>query len=55
MRNAYKASVGKSETRPPATTVLGWEDNIKIDLRKYDCRLWIGFMWLRIGTNGELL
>jgi hypothetical protein len=29
-----------------------WEDNIKMDLRKWVVRVWIGSMWLRIGTGG---
>jgi hypothetical protein len=31
-----------------------WEDNIKKD-HKYGFRVWIGFMWLRIGTSGRLV
>jgi hypothetical protein len=32
-------------------------DNIKMDLREigWDGVLWIGLIWLRIGTSGELL
>jgi hypothetical protein len=33
----------------------GWEDNIKMDLRKILLEVWIGFIWLRIGTGGGLL
>jgi hypothetical protein len=32
-----------------------WEDNIKIDLRKIGFGVWIGFIWLRMGTGGELV
>jgi hypothetical protein len=32
-----------------------WEDNIRMDLRKIWGRVWIGFIWLRIGTSGGLL
>jgi hypothetical protein len=32
-----------------------WVDNIKIDLREIACMVWIGLMWLRIGTGGGLL
>jgi hypothetical protein len=47
--------VGKPEGRRP----LGrprhrWEDNIKMDLREMDLGMWTGFIWLRIGTGGEL-
>jgi hypothetical protein len=36
---------------------LGWEDNIKIDLRERERgdMDWTGLIWLRIGTSGELL
>jgi hypothetical protein len=44
--------VGKPEGRRP----LGrprrrWVDSIKMDLR-YDRMVWIGLIWLRIGTSG---
>ena len=29
-----------------------WEDNIKMDFRKWDVRAWAGSIWLRIGTGG---
>jgi hypothetical protein len=28
------------------------EDYIKMFLKTYDMRVWIGFIWLRIGCNG---
>jgi hypothetical protein len=28
---------------------------LKWILKKYDGRVWIGLIWLRIGTNGGLL
>jgi hypothetical protein len=31
-----------------------WVNNIKMDLRCY-WMVWIGLMWLRIGTSGGLL
>jgi hypothetical protein len=31
-----------------------WVDNIKMDLRD-DGIVWIGLIWLRIGTSGGLL
>jgi hypothetical protein len=54
-RNAYRILVGKPEGKSP----LGrprrrWVDNIKMDLRQ-DGMLWIGLIWLRIGTSGGLL
>jgi hypothetical protein len=32
-----------------------WEDNIRMDLREIDGNIWVGFVLLRIGTNGRLL
>jgi hypothetical protein len=48
--------VGKPEGRRP----LGrprrrLEDNIKMDLREWGLGMWIIFIWLRMGTGGELL
>jgi hypothetical protein len=31
-----------------------WEDNIQVDVKKYDWREWIGFPWLRIGTSDNM-
>jgi hypothetical protein len=50
-RGAYRILVGRPEGRRP----LGrprrrTEDNIKMDLQKWD-----GLIWLRIGTTGGLL
>jgi hypothetical protein len=54
-RNAYRILVGKPEgKRPLGRPRRRWVDNIKMDLREigWDCVDWI---WLRIGTSGELL
>jgi len=32
-----------------------WEDNIKMDLQKWDVGVWTGSVWLRIGTGDGLL
>jgi hypothetical protein len=53
---ANNICIGKPEGRRP----LGrprrrWEDNIKMDLREIGLGMWIGFIWLRIGTGGGLL
>ena len=34
---------------------LSWEDNIKIDPRKWYMGVWTGSMWLGIGTGGRHL
>jgi hypothetical protein len=52
-RNAYRILMGE----PEGKRLLGrlrrrWVDNIKMDLRDYDGMIWIGLMWLRIGTSG---
>jgi hypothetical protein len=56
-RNAYRILVGK----PEGKRLLGrprrrWVDNIKMDLREigWDGMVWIGLIWLRIGTSGGL-
>jgi hypothetical protein len=47
--------VGKPEgKRPLGRRRRRWVDNIKMDLR-VDGLVWIGLIWLRIGTSGELL
>jgi hypothetical protein len=56
MRNAYKILVGKPEgKRPLGRSRHRWADNIKIDLREIGFRMWIGFIWIRIGTDDVLL
>jgi hypothetical protein len=59
MENAYKILVGTPKRkRPLKRPERRWEDNIEIDrplLMKWDLRIWTGFIWLRIGTNGCLL
>jgi hypothetical protein len=32
-----------------------WEDGIRMGLREIGWGVWIGFDWLRIGTDGGLL
>jgi hypothetical protein len=32
-----------------------WVDNIRMDLGEVGWGMWTGFIWLRIGTGGELL
>jgi hypothetical protein len=55
-RNAYGILVGKPEgKRPLGRPRHRWVDNIKIDIEKVDGMVWIGFIWLRIGTSGRLL
>jgi hypothetical protein len=53
MRNTYKILVGKPEGyRPPEIPRRRYEDNIKMILEKRGLRMWIRFIWLRIGTVG---
>jgi hypothetical protein len=48
--------VGKREgKRPLGRPRCSWEDNKKMDLRKCprgEGGVWIGLIWLRIGTGG---
>jgi hypothetical protein len=43
--------------RPLVRTRGRWVENIKMDSREigWDGMIWIGLIWLRIGTNGGLL
>jgi hypothetical protein len=57
-RDAYRTLVGKPERRRPlGRPRRGWEYNIKIDLKEvgWGGGAWIGSIWLRRGTCGELL
>jgi hypothetical protein len=50
--------VGKQEgKRPLGRPRRRWIDNIKMDLLEIGVSVvdWIGLVWLRIGTVGELL
>jgi hypothetical protein len=56
VRGADNILVGRPEgTRPLGRPRRRWEDNIKMDLREMVLGMWIGFIWLRIGTGGGLL
>jgi hypothetical protein len=53
-RSAFRVLVGKPEEKRPLGGIRRrWETNIKMDLM-YDCRAWIGFIWLRRGTDGGM-
>jgi hypothetical protein len=48
--------VGKPEEKKSlGRTKSGWEDNIGINFRKMNGKVWFGRIWLRIGTSGGLL
>jgi hypothetical protein len=52
-RNAYRLLVGQPERKRPLWRPRRrWVDNIRIVEMRV---MWIGFIWLRIGTGGELL
>jgi hypothetical protein len=52
-RYAYRILVGKPEgKRPLGRPGRRWVDNIRMDLGEM---VWIGLIWLRIGTSGGLL
>ena len=49
----YRVLVGKPEgKRPLGRSRHGWEDNIKMDFRKWNVGVWSGSSWLRIRTGG---
>jgi hypothetical protein len=50
MKNAYKILVRKSD-RDHLEDLDKWEDNISMVLREIGWNLWIGFIWLRVGTK----
>jgi hypothetical protein len=56
-RKLYKVLKGKpKDKRPLGRQRRRWEDGIRIDLRDIVWGGgWIGFDWLRMGTDGELL
>jgi hypothetical protein len=55
-RKLYKVSVGKPEgKRPLGRPRRRWEDGIRMDLREIGLREWIGFDWLRTGSDDGLL
>jgi hypothetical protein len=55
-RNTYRLLVGKKEgKRPLGRPRRRWVDNIRMDLGEVDGVMWTGLVWLRIGTDGELL
>jgi hypothetical protein len=41
--------------RPLGRPRRRWEDGIRMEIREIGGWMWIGFYWLRIGTDGELL
>jgi hypothetical protein len=55
VRSAYNILVGRPEGRPLGRPRHRWEDNIKMDPGEIGLGMWIGFIWLRIGTGSELL
>jgi hypothetical protein len=57
-RNACRTLAGKPEgKRPLRRPRRRWVDNIKRNLREigWDGVVWIGLIWLKIGTSGGLL
>jgi hypothetical protein len=53
----YRVLVGKPEgKRPLVRPRRRWEDGVRMDLREIVLGgWWIGFDWLRTGTDGGLL
>jgi hypothetical protein len=51
-----KVLVGKPKGNGPLRRPgRRWEDGIRMEIREIGWWMWIGFYWLRIGTDGELL
>jgi hypothetical protein len=54
--NVYRILVEKPEgKRPLGRHMRRWEDHFKMDLREIGWVVWIGLIWLRIGTSEGLL
>jgi hypothetical protein len=54
--NAYRIFLGKPEgKRPLETPRCTWWTILKWILDRYDTMIWIGLIWLRIGTIVGLL
>jgi hypothetical protein len=55
-RTAYRILVGKPEgNRPLGRPRRRLVDNIRMNLERREGMVWIGLIWLRIGTSGGLL
>jgi hypothetical protein len=53
VRNEYRVLVRKAEGKSSVTRPrCRREDNIKMNLKKYGVRSWIGFNWLSVVFNG---
>jgi hypothetical protein len=56
MRNTYEILIGKPEgKRPLGRSKRRSEVDIRMAFRKEDGKMWIGCVWLRVGTGGRLL
>jgi hypothetical protein len=50
MRNAYKIFIIKPEEKIPLRKPRHrWDGSIKMDLSEICSRVWIGFIWLKLG------
>jgi len=54
-RGAYGLAMGKYEGRILSTPRHSRDNNTKMGLQGIGWGAWFGFIWLRIGTNGQLL
>jgi hypothetical protein len=55
-KDAYNILVGKSERKKSlGRPSRRWEGNIRMGVGEIGWRLWTGFIWFRITTDGGLL
>jgi hypothetical protein len=55
VRNSRRIMTGKLERKIPFQTPRRrWEDNIRMNLKGKEGRMWTGFIWLRTGSIGGL-
>jgi hypothetical protein len=56
VRNTYKILFKETERkRLCGRYMFLWGNNNRVDLEELDRRVWIGLIWLRVGTSSELL
>jgi hypothetical protein len=55
MVNVYIILVKKPEEKRPLNLDVGRKIILEWIFKKWGLRMWIGFIWIRIGTSGRLL
>jgi hypothetical protein len=53
--HAYRVSKEKHKNRPFAISRGRWKNKFKMNLAEIRLEVWIGLIWLRMGTSDGLL